>query len=425
MDKKDQVHLLNLLGTGAGFGLEKESLRVREDGTLADTRHPFPGEKHFDRDFCEAQLEIITDVYGTPEEACEILRKDNNYAKEKLRRLPTGPEYLWPFSNPPYIKNPDTIPIAEFDGDLAGRTQYRRYLAAKYGRKLMLLSGNHVNYSYPEEFITEAYRIRKRDGSSATSLGAFRDALYLKLGMLATKYSWLIVALTAASPLSDPSYWEDDTEKKVTDGLNGPERLATIRTSRYGYWNQFVPVLDYTGVRAYVSSIRKYIDAGLLCSAKELYYPVRLKPYGDYSLEAFEGGIDHIELRTVDLNPLSSCGIMEEDVEFLQQLIVWMTFCPDLVLDGPKQQYAVRNCKEAAKLDLDSVTVLEDDGSEESLIRAGYRVLDSMELLLGKNEIIDFQRGKLMHREERYAERIIRDCGGDYLAYGMRLARGG
>ena len=35
------------------FGLEKESLRVNEDGYLAHTRHPLPNDDHIVRDFCE------------------------------------------------------------------------------------------------------------------------------------------------------------------------------------------------------------------------------------------------------------------------------------------------------------------------------------------------------------------------------------
>ena len=42
------------------FGLEKEALRITEDGHMAHTPHPFPGDERITRDFCENQTEINT-----------------------------------------------------------------------------------------------------------------------------------------------------------------------------------------------------------------------------------------------------------------------------------------------------------------------------------------------------------------------------
>ena len=36
----------------AEFGIERESLRVTSDGKLSQTKHPFFGDPHIDRDFC-------------------------------------------------------------------------------------------------------------------------------------------------------------------------------------------------------------------------------------------------------------------------------------------------------------------------------------------------------------------------------------
>lgn len=40
------------------FGLEKESLRVLENGTFSHTLHPLPEDEHIVKDFCENQTEI-------------------------------------------------------------------------------------------------------------------------------------------------------------------------------------------------------------------------------------------------------------------------------------------------------------------------------------------------------------------------------
>ena len=125
----------------AEFGLERESLRVTVDGTLAQTKHPFPGHRNIDRDFCENQIEIIGDVFNEPEPMNAQL---NRLQDEIDSQLIKDGEVLWAFSNPPKISGEDEIPVAEFGGSQRGKSEYRNYLAAKYGKKKMLFSGIHL-----------------------------------------------------------------------------------------------------------------------------------------------------------------------------------------------------------------------------------------------------------------------------------------
>lgn len=138
-----------LLLTGS-FGLEKESLRVRGDGSMAHTPHPFPDDGHITRDFCENQTEINTPVTHSPEETVASLDFHYKRIQEKLR---DRGELLWPFSNPPYIRNEDDIPVARFEGGRASKTEYRQYLSDRYGRYKMTLCGIHFNYSFSEELL--------------------------------------------------------------------------------------------------------------------------------------------------------------------------------------------------------------------------------------------------------------------------------
>ena len=86
------------------FGLEKESLRVLGDGTFAHTPHPFPVDKYIVRDFCENQIEINTGVSSNEEDTINELESYERYVRDVLRNLPEK-EYVWHFSNPPYIKD--------------------------------------------------------------------------------------------------------------------------------------------------------------------------------------------------------------------------------------------------------------------------------------------------------------------------------
>ena len=97
----DKVRSLLLEGS---FGLERESLRITQDGFLAQTPHPFPRDPHLLCDFSENQLEINTGVCGSPQEVVAELEAYDALVQRTLAKLPQ-PELLWPFSNPPYIRS--------------------------------------------------------------------------------------------------------------------------------------------------------------------------------------------------------------------------------------------------------------------------------------------------------------------------------
>lgn len=142
------------------FGLEKESLRIKSDGTLSHSPHPFTDDTHIVKDFCENQTEINTSVHTSAKEAIEELEFHNRRIYERLEDLPER-EYLWPFSNPPYIENESDIPVAIFGGIEVSKTAYREYLSAKYGRYKMIFSGIHVNYSFSEKLLEADFQYQK------------------------------------------------------------------------------------------------------------------------------------------------------------------------------------------------------------------------------------------------------------------------
>lgn len=268
------------------FGLEKEGLRVLADGTMSHTPHPFGSSSHITRDFSENQTEINTSAEPSAEGAVLALGAYSRQMQRVLRELPQR-EYIWPFSNPPFLRGEEDIPVAQFTGELSSKTAYREYLSGRYGRYKMTFSGIHVNYSFSDELLRHEFS-RRGDGRSRS----FRDSFYLELAEKTAAYGWLLVILTAASPVLDASYFERDR----TGGSGAPEGrdvfsgMASVRCSELGYWNAFTPVFDYTNVQRYVDGIQRYVDDGILYSASELYYPVRLKPKGENSLEALRDG---------------------------------------------------------------------------------------------------------------------------------------
>ena len=343
------------------FGLEREALRVTGAGRMAQTPHPFPSDHpRIVRDFCENQTEINTGVHPTAEAAVAELQEVDAAIRAAI--APQG-ERLWTNSNPPPIMDESEVAPARFTGALAGKSKYRAYLAGKYGKRLMAYCGIHVNFSFGERLVSAA--------------GVDRDELYLHVASQCIKWGWVIVALTAASPAG---------------------QYASVRCSEKGYWNRFVPILDFSSVRAYAKSIARYVQDGLLIAPSELYYPVRLKPRGPNSLLSLvERGIDHIEIRCVDLNPLTGGLVDARDIEFVRLFLLWCAAQKREVLSVERQKESVAAFKAAARVDFDWTSV------GEVLERMDEFFVGSAGWPPSVQRVLAFEAEKVYHPGNRYA----------------------
>ncbi len=402
------------------FGLEKESLRVTQDGYLSHTGHPFPNDPHIDRDFCENQIELITDAAASVEEAWNQLAQLHTKAVQTLKYLEYGREYLWPFSNPPYVKGETDIPIASFQGRLQGKEQYRHYLAQKYGRKKMLFSGIHFNFSFSDALLQAGFA-----NNDETDFRTYKDRIYMDLAKKVTKYSWLIVYLTAASSVFDGSFFCD-----ADIGTTVNRDYASGRCSEIGYWNNFFPLLDYADISTYTQSIHEYIDAGQLRETSELYYPVRLKPKGENSMRNLEqSGVNHLEIRTLDLNPLTPYGIALEDLKFIHLLMLYLITQEEQSFEPLEQKMAIQNVKRAARYQEDMIQIEIGWNTSMPIHEAAMQVLDRMQQFYSGfdrpelSEIIAYQRNKLTQPDGRYAVQIRKRFGQDFVQRGLTLVQ--
>lgn len=328
------------------FGIERETLRVDSFGRLAQTPHPFGDDPHITRDFCENQIELVTPPCASIDAALSALGELDARVRDVLA---ARGEHIWLYSNPPHVESADEIPIAVFTGEHAAKRIYREYLGQRYGKKLMLFSGIHFNFSFSDACLSELNTAQEEPRR-------FQDALYLRLYKQLMRHSWLLVMLTAASPYYDASL--DDF------GANGiiRSRYASMRNSERGYWNPYLPILDHRNLQRFTESIRKYIRAGLLHSASELYLPVRLKPRGENTLESLaENGVDHIELRMFDLNPAAPLGMDARDLQFAHLLMLYLLSLPDFDFTPELQTEAVAAHKHAALLEPDAALTEQAD----------------------------------------------------------------
>ncbi len=359
------------------FGIERETLRVDSAGRLAQTPHPFAYDPHITRDFCENQIELVTPVADSIDGSLQHLADLDRKVRDVLSQ---NGETLWLNSNPPHFDSEDEIPIADFTGDHSSKRQYREILEKKYGKKLMLFSGIHFNFSFSEDYL-HTLNTENQDFRN------FRDALYLRLYKQLMRHSFLLVLLTAASPAYDLSL--------DSDGKCGiiKSKYSSMRNSERGYWNRFLPVLDHSSLSALTESIRRYVDSGALYSASELYLPVRLKPQGLNTLDNLaENGVDHIELRMFDLNPEAPLGIDGRDLNFAHLLMLYLLSLPDFDFTADLQAEAVQDHKNAALIEPDA----------DMLIRA-EAVLTDMEQYFSDDAealtVIGFEHDKLNSRK--------------------------
>ena len=188
-----------------------------------------------------------------------------------------------------------------------------------------------------------------------------------------------------------------------------------------------MPVLSYESVDSYADSIEKYLDQGVLIETRELYYPIRVKPPGKYTMKALrDKGISHIELRMVDLNPFTESGADIRDLDFLKLFLIWLAAQESHQLDWQEQMQALQNHKTAAGYDWEIGRLTMTGKSTGTLRKYIQEFLEEMETFYGDNPeakpVLAWQKRKL-EQKNRYASQVREQFGEDYLRGGSRRAK--
>lgn len=293
------------------FGIEKENIRVDYTGHLAQTPHPevFGNKLHhpfITTDFSESQIEMRTPPLPDIRQTVGFLETLHDIISVELTD-----ELLWPQSIPPVLPDDHLIPIAHYDDEGKEARQYRELLAQKYGPKNQLFSGIHFNLSFSEKLLNTLYRL----SDSPLTYEEFKDEAYLKTTRQLLRLRWLYVLLYGNSPVADSSMELRCklAPEKIDDHVIG----LSIRNSCYGYQNIDELYPDYSSVTNFRHSVDKMILENKIASPKELYSPVRPKfiHHPDH--------ISYIEIRFIDIDPLSKAGITREALYLLHALALY------------------------------------------------------------------------------------------------------
>ncbi|WP_438432684.1 bifunctional glutamate--cysteine ligase GshA/glutathione synthetase GshB [Gorillibacterium sp. sgz500922] len=398
------------------FGLEKENVRVDGEGRLALTPHPPAfGSKsdnpYIQTDFSESQIEMITPVFPSIDGAYRFLEALHDLVSVELEERG---EFLWPSSNPPILPDEREIPVAHLENP--AEEAYRNRLADKYGRKRQLLSGIHFNFSFPEELLRALHEgIRPQE-----SYPAFKNALYLKMARNLLRYRWLLIYLTGASPVFDKTYIERCVALGSThDQLSYSfPHMNSLRNSPCGYRNPDPLAVSFQTLEEHIADLNRLIQSGTLLSAKEFYSPVRLKPaQGGTETDPLRllgrNGIEYLEIRLLDLNPLDKIGIRKETMRLVHLFLLWSLVKEDEPYEFEDQMMAQLNQDQLLEVGIEGYLYDRESRRIEMKERAGQvldRLLELAEALASQDQtwvaLLEGERMKLLHPECSYASRV-------------------
>lgn len=357
-------------------GIEKESLRIATDGGLSMLDHPNGlgsalTNRYITTDFSEALLEFVTPAFETTWEALHCICDIHQFTYSQL-----GEEMLWPASMPCRIPADDKIPLARYGTSNVGRmkTIYRRGLGHRYGRQMQTIAGVHFNYSVPLPF-WDAYQQVVGDDSDAD---AFRSEQYLGLIRNFRRMGWLVLYLFGASPALCKSFAGGSlaTMQSLNEETYYEPFGTSLRMSDLGYSNQNQSRIDislnsldeyirdlskaietpepsYEDIGVKVDGRYRQLNANLLQIENEYYSAVRPKRVaksGERPTVALcRGGIEYVEIRSLDINIFDPCGINQNTMRFMEALLVYCLLEDSPKISHEELQEGLRNQTQTAK----------------------------------------------------------------------------
>ncbi|POF86776.1 glutamate--cysteine ligase [Pseudomonas putida] len=330
-------------------GIERECLRVTDQGRLAQTPHPEAlgsalTNEQITTDYSESLLEFITPALADPAAVLDNLEEVHRFVQSKL-----GNEYLWSPSMPCALPAEEDIPIGYYGTSNIGQLKYvyRKGLALRYGRTMQCIAGIHYNFSLPEALWP---LLRDKEGG-ADSDRDFQSAAYIALIRNFRRYSWLLMYLFGASPALDAGFMRGrahQLEQLDPDTLYLPY-ATSLRMSDLGYQSNAQAGLTpcYNDLASYTDSLRKavgtpyppYVEIGThkdgewvqlntnILQIENEYYsnirPKRVTYTGERPIQALASrGVQYVEVRCLDINPFLPVGIDLQQSRFLDAFLL-------------------------------------------------------------------------------------------------------
>ncbi len=334
-------------------GLEKESLRISKQGSIATTPHPSLlgsalTHPSITTDYSEALLEFITSPFTDIKETLNSLHQIHQFVIQNL-----DDEMLLATSMPCGINGDKSIPIAVYGSSNIGRMKqvYRQGLAHRYGRTMQSIAGIHFNYSVPKPLWSI---LKQQTNNASQSLNDFISSGYFELIRNFQRQGWLILYLFGASSAICKSFFKSRpqlmSQFNELDAHTLFHPFATsLRMSDIGYKsaNQASLKIDYNTLNGYVDTLAtaintpypdyesigikvdgKYqqLSSHILQIENEFYSTVRPKQIslsGEKPTSALKNrGVEYVEIRSLDLDVFNPIGIDENKSRFVEAFLL-------------------------------------------------------------------------------------------------------
>lgn len=384
-------------------GVEKETLRVSADGRLSRRPHPAAlgaalTHPYLTTDYSEALPEFVTPPHAANWETLQFLCDLHAFVHEHL-----DGELLWPASMPCVLNANEEVPIAQYGSSNLGlmKTVYRRGLGFRYGRAMQAIAGVHFNYSPPPGFWA-VYRDCLGDEAAEAD---FRSMCFMGLVRNYRRYAWLVTYLFGASPAVCKSFRPEGHEllEEFDDATWYAPFATSLRMSDLGYRNKTQARLSISansldeyvaGLAAAVSTVEpryaeigvkvdgeyRQLNANILQIENEYYSAIRPKPTKATSerptVALRAHGVEYVEVRTLDLNPTDPVGINQNQLRFLEAMLIFCLLAESPPLDSAEQIEIDRRDLTVAREGRRPGLKLMDHGRPRALTDWGLELVD-------------------------------------------------
>ncbi|WP_353149485.1 glutamate--cysteine ligase [Pollutimonas bauzanensis] len=328
-------------------GVEKEGLRVNEQGVLAKTPHPNTlgsalTNPRITTDYSEALLELITGTHESVEGLLKELEDTHRFVAQQMQH-----ELIWNQSMPALLPAEAEIPIAWYGTSNTGMLKhvYRRGLAERYGKAMQCIAGVHYNFSLPDP-LWDLIGIEGNSPEDQRSKG------YLALIRNFTRYSWLLMYLFGASPAVSKSFMRGGPHglhEFDSDTLYLPH-ATSLRMSDLGYQNKAqsdlqlcyndldtflarmlsavtTPWPEYEKIGTHRNGEWIQLNTNILQIENEFYSNIRPKRTTSRcerpATALAQRGVQYIEVRCLDIDPTSPVGISPATSRFMDAFLLF------------------------------------------------------------------------------------------------------
>jgi glutamate--cysteine ligase len=405
-------------------GIERETLRVDNQGHLALTPHPAAlgsalTHEKITTDYSESLLEFITPARPDVAEVLSCLDDVHRFVYARL-----DGEHMWHASMPCYLPDEATIPIAWYGTSHIGMLKhvYRRGLAVRYGKRMQCIAGLHYNFSLNEGIWALLHNAEGTECGAMTARD-YQSARYIALVRNFRRYSWLLMYLFGASPALAANFLAGRTHQLETlsdDTLYLPY-ATSLRMSDLGYQSNAQAGITpyYNHLDGYIKSLTEAVsqpypeyeaigtkqdgqwiqlNTNILQIENEYYSSIRPKRTihsGERPLPALtQRGVQYVEVRCMDIDPFDGLGITLETARFLDVFLHYIALEDSPCMEEAEGRACTNNFALTVKEGRRPGLTLTRDGQQIGLTDWGHELIAQMAPVAA---LLDKQHGSDVH----------------------------